>query len=126
MLGFNQPTFVSQPTTPPPGVPIQPEQSGTFFNMAVTFDSRDVAVEPRLADTVVRVEHVYGKKKAREMCCRELLPLLTRIKGSRLERASKGRPYNITIDEHNDDQERQILYKGRVAYIQVLVFSTYD
>ena len=84
-LGFKYPTFTCQATTPPPGVPLQPHQSGTFVNMAVTFDSSDVQVEPRLAGAVVQVEHVYGRKKAREMCCRELLPVLERIRASRTE-----------------------------------------
>ncbi|KAK5130193.1 hypothetical protein LTR08_002402 [Meristemomyces frigidus] len=82
LLGFSLPTFDSRPTMPPPGAPIQ---SGHFVNMAVTFNIKDVALEPRLAGAVVQVEHVYGKKKARELCCRELLRVLEGIKTSRLK-----------------------------------------
>lgn len=82
-LGLSQPTFESHRSLPPPGVELLPGQVGAFISMAVHFNARDVEAEPRLAGTVVKVENVYGKKKARELCCIELLRVLEEIKHSK-------------------------------------------
>lgn len=84
-LGFSPPIWKTRPSMPPPGTVLQPEQSGgAFVCMAVHFSDRDVESEPALAGTVVKVDNVFGKKKARELCCRELLHVLDQIKGKRV------------------------------------------
>ncbi|KAK4543884.1 hypothetical protein LTR36_004658 [Oleoguttula mirabilis] len=85
-LGFSSPVWDSHPSLPPPGAELQPEQmGGSFVSMSVRFCDRDAEAEPRLRGTVAKVDHVFGKKKARELCCRELLHVLEQIRQSRLQ-----------------------------------------
>ena len=79
-LGFFQPEFVARPTDPSE-VSTKPSLNDTFVDMVVNFDPRNVSKEPRLAG--VQVTHVYGKRAARELCCKELLRVLGTIKASR-------------------------------------------
>jgi len=81
-LGFSQPSFDSHPSLPPGGE--FAKSSGAFVDMAANFSAKDVEKDPRLAGPIGKVEHVHGKKTAREMVCRELLPLLEEIKASTL------------------------------------------
>ena len=75
-LGFSQPAFETRPSK-------SFGQPGAFVDMAARFQGRDVQREPRLAGSVGKVERVFGKKQAREMCCRELLRGLEEIRRSR-------------------------------------------
>ena len=70
-LGFTQPAF-----------PIE-QLDGAFVHMWATFNPNDANKEPRLAGEVCRVGPVYGKKTAKEECCRELLRLLDQIEQSK-------------------------------------------
>ncbi|EMC98934.1 hypothetical protein BAUCODRAFT_385575 [Baudoinia panamericana UAMH 10762] len=81
-LGLHQPSFVAH-SSEPPTVITSNENPGAFVSMAAHFAERDVKAEPRLAGPIGKVERVYGKKKAKELCCREVLQLLLDVERSR-------------------------------------------
>lgn len=83
-LGFSQPIYESHPSVPPPGQPLMPhEVNGAFVDMCVRFCERDIKLEPRLAGPIARVQHVHGKKKAKDLCCREAIRVLEQIQRER-------------------------------------------
>ncbi|KAK5121283.1 hypothetical protein LTR85_005449 [Meristemomyces frigidus] len=85
-LGFSPPVWDCRPSMPPPGAQLQPDQTGgVFVSMSVRFNDRDTENEPMLQGTVAKVDNVFGKKKARELCCRELLHVLEQVKRSRIQ-----------------------------------------
>ncbi|KAF2765694.1 hypothetical protein EJ03DRAFT_330773 [Teratosphaeria nubilosa] len=82
-LGFSQPTWDTKPSLPPPGTLARDQSLGGFVDMACVFVAKDVEREPRLAGCIGEVKNVYGRKKAKEMCCLEVLRVLEGIKQSR-------------------------------------------
>lgn len=77
-LGFTQPAFEFQPC-----VHTHQGLEG-FVNVEAYFTEKDVRREPRLKGPVGRIESVYGKKTAKEMCCQEVLRLLEENRESRI------------------------------------------
>ena len=75
-MGFSQPSWEMQPSK-------SFGQPGAFVDLAARFTERDVQREPRLAGSVGKVERVFGKKAAKDACCRELLRVLEDIQRSR-------------------------------------------
>lgn len=68
--------------TEQPAFPTQ-QLEGSFVNMWATFNPNDAKKESILAGEVCRVGPVFGKKAAKEECCRELLKLLDEIERNR-------------------------------------------
>ncbi|KAI7081319.1 hypothetical protein KC356_g9197 [Hortaea werneckii] len=67
-LGFSQQIYESHPSVPPPDQPLMPHKvNGAFIDMCVRFCERDIKLEPRLAAPIARVQHVHGKKKAKDL-----------------------------------------------------------
>lgn len=81
-LGFQQPSFDATPCPPPPSIGRNENLAG-FVNMAAHFRDADVQREPRLAGAQGAVRQVYGRKKAKELCCRELLRVLEEVRRGR-------------------------------------------
>nr|POF17015.1 aldehyde reductase 2 [Quercus suber] len=54
----------------------------SLIDMTVKFHERDVNSDPILGREI-SVKNVYGKKKAKEACCKEILQLLEEVKRSR-------------------------------------------
>nr|POE80007.1 hypothetical protein CFP56_08073 [Quercus suber] len=54
----------------------------SLIDMTVQFHERDIRSDPRLAREIA-VKNVYGKKKAKELCCRDVLRLLDEVKRDR-------------------------------------------
>lgn len=54
-----------------------------YWDVAVTFDGRDVAQIPKLGGRIGEVKHVYGKTKAKEACSQKVVQLLEEIELSR-------------------------------------------
>lgn len=77
-LGFTQPAFEFQPC-----VHTHQGLEG-FVNVEAYFTEEDVRREPRLKGPVGRIESVYSKKTAKEMCCQEVLRLLEENRESRI------------------------------------------
>ncbi|KAH9823759.1 hypothetical protein Tdes44962_MAKER04503, partial [Teratosphaeria destructans] len=83
LLGFTQPAWDTKPSLPPPGTLARDQSLGGFVDMACVFIAKDAEKEPRLAGRIGEVKNVYGRKKAKEMCCLEVLRVLEGIKQSR-------------------------------------------
>lgn len=54
-----------------------------YWDVAATFDSRDVARIPRLGDRIGELKHIYGKAKAKEACSQKVVQLLEEIELSK-------------------------------------------
>ena len=80
-LGFQTPRWHHQKSAAASGVPLVADSA--FVDMALYFHEVDVAVEPGLAGPVGKVERVFGLKRAKEECCKKVLPLLEEIQRSR-------------------------------------------
>jgi hypothetical protein len=81
-LGFTQPSFETHPCVPKT---VRHDQTLTgFIDISARFSEKDVKAEPRLAGALGTVKEVYGKKKAKEECCREVLRVLDAIARDRL------------------------------------------
>ncbi|EME46589.1 hypothetical protein DOTSEDRAFT_125731 [Dothistroma septosporum NZE10] len=70
-LGFTQPAFPTE------------QLEGSFVNMWAIFNPNDARKEPKLTGEVCRIGPIYGKKTAKDECCRELLGLLGEIEQAR-------------------------------------------
>ena len=79
-LGFRQPRWDLQRSSTYSG---EVPATGVLFDMAAHFNEEDVAAEPKLAGSIGKVERIYGKKNAKEECCKKVLPLLKEIQRSR-------------------------------------------
>ncbi|TKA33312.1 hypothetical protein B0A50_00865 [Salinomyces thailandicus] len=84
-LGFSPPIYESRPSSPiPPGQSLHSsEANGAFIDMHVVFSDKDTKSEPALAGQIGRVQRVHGKKKAKELCCREVLRILEQLMNDR-------------------------------------------
>jgi hypothetical protein len=71
-LGFSCPYFK-----------VLPENNSAFVTMYAGFAERDVVKEPRLKEPIGKVEHVFGKKAAKQLCCKEILRVLQQIESER-------------------------------------------
>ena len=82
-LGLTQqPRYDSRPSVPPSAA--ASTEVGAFVNMWAIFHEHDVAREPLLAGSVGEVRNVFGKKNAKEMCCKEVMVVLDRIAKERV------------------------------------------
>ncbi|KAI7179898.1 hypothetical protein D0869_10192 [Hortaea werneckii] len=86
VLGFRSPIYESHPSVPPPGKTLAAhEMSSAFVDMYVRFSDQDVQKESRLAGPLGKVEHVHGRKNAKEQCCREAVRILEEIQRERAQ-----------------------------------------
>ena len=81
-LEFTQPRYDSRPSVPPSTA--ANTDVGAFVNMWACFQEQDVDREPLLAGNVGEVRNVFGKKNAKEMCCKEVMTVLDRIAKGRV------------------------------------------
>ena len=72
-LGLHSPIYHLAPSTVSSG---QAMPTTGFWDIAATFDERDVAAKPKLAGRIGEAKHVYGKQKAKEACYEKVLQLL--------------------------------------------------
>ncbi|GAB1726300.1 hypothetical protein NU195Hw_g4549t1 [Hortaea werneckii] len=84
VLGFRPPIYESHPSVPPPGKPLDAHEiNGVFIDMHLRFSDQDVQKDSRLAGPLGKVEHVHGRKNAKEQCCREAVRILEQIQRER-------------------------------------------
>ncbi|RMZ28622.1 hypothetical protein D0859_07313 [Hortaea werneckii] len=84
VLGFRPPIYESHPSVPPPGKTLDAHEiNGAFVDMHVRFSEQDVQKDPRLAGPLGKVEHIHGRKNAKEQCCREAVRILEQIQRER-------------------------------------------
>lgn len=81
-LGFRPPSYDFDPSTAASG---QAVPTTGYWDVAVTFDNRDVAKESRLAGRIGEVKHIYGKGKAKNACCEKVIQLLESLASGRNE-----------------------------------------
>ncbi|KAK4555822.1 hypothetical protein LTR86_007042 [Recurvomyces mirabilis] len=80
-LGFSQPSYHIEPSASRTGA--FGSNGSPYVDVGATFLSADVRKEPRLGGTLGPHTNVFGKKAAKEKCCREVLDLLKVIKEER-------------------------------------------
>ncbi|RMY37297.1 hypothetical protein D0865_13410 [Hortaea werneckii] len=86
VLGFRSPIYESHPSVPPPGKELDAhEMNSAFVDMYVRFSDQDVQKDSRLAGPLGKVEHVHGRKTAKEQCCREVVRILEEIQRERAQ-----------------------------------------
>ncbi|KAI7241464.1 hypothetical protein KC330_g504 [Hortaea werneckii] len=86
VLGFRPPIYESHPSVPPPGKTLDAhEMNSAFVDMYVRFSDQDVQKDSRLAGPLGKVEHVHGRKTAKEQCCREAVRILEEIQRERAQ-----------------------------------------
>jgi len=86
VLGFRPPIYESHPSVPPPGKTLDAhEMNSAFVDMYVRFSNQDVQKDSRLAGPLGKVEHVHGRKTAKEQCCREAVRILEEIQRERAQ-----------------------------------------
>ncbi|GAB1741056.1 hypothetical protein NU219Hw_g6306t1 [Hortaea werneckii] len=86
VLGFRPPIYESHPSVPPPGKTLDAHEiNGAFIDMYVRFSEQDVQKDSRLAGPLGKVEHVHGRKNAKEQCCREAVRILQQIQRERAQ-----------------------------------------
>ncbi|KAI7008397.1 hypothetical protein KC318_g9884 [Hortaea werneckii] len=86
VLGFRPPIYESHPSVPPPGKALDAhEMNSAFVDMYVRFSDQDVQKDSRLAGPLGKVEHVHGRKNAKEQCCREAVRILEQIQRERAQ-----------------------------------------
>ncbi|KAI7503878.1 hypothetical protein KC367_g1441 [Hortaea werneckii] len=84
VLGFRPPIYESHPSVPPPGKTLDAHEiNGAFVDMHVRFSEQDEQKDPRLAGPLGKVEHIHGRKNAKEQCCREAVRILEQIQRER-------------------------------------------
>ncbi|KAI7216709.1 hypothetical protein KC333_g4679 [Hortaea werneckii] len=86
VLGFRPPIYESHPSVPPPSKALDAhEMNSAFVDMYVRFSDQDVQKDSRLAGPLGKVEHVHGRKTAKEQCCREAVRILEQIQRERAQ-----------------------------------------
>ncbi|KAI7005550.1 hypothetical protein KC355_g8151, partial [Hortaea werneckii] len=86
VLGFRPPIYESHPSVPPRGKTMNAhEMNSAFIDMYVRFSDQDVQKDSRLAGPLGKVEHVHGRKTAKEQCCREAVRILEEIQRERAQ-----------------------------------------
>ncbi|TKA78081.1 hypothetical protein B0A55_03265 [Friedmanniomyces simplex] len=73
LMGFSQPEMRAQPSG-------DGAFGASYVDMAAHFSTLDIQKDPRLAGPIGKVERVFGKKQAKEQCCREVLSFLAELK----------------------------------------------
>lgn len=81
-LGLKSPKWLLSKSTLPSSEPI--DSNITLYDMHAEFDERDTIMEAGLRGRKGEVKHCHGQKKAKEECCRRVVPLLEVIKAKRL------------------------------------------
>ncbi|KAK5730720.1 hypothetical protein LTR15_000658 [Elasticomyces elasticus] len=76
MMGFSQPEMKSQPSC-------NGSYGSSIVDLWAQFSELDVQKEPKLAGRVGMVEKVFGRKQAKEQCCKEVLQFLEELRRSR-------------------------------------------
>lgn len=75
-LGLNTPTYDIHPSTFSSGLG---GVANGYWDIAATFDRRDIIRLPQLAGRIGEVEHVFGKAKAKEACSQKVVQILEEI-----------------------------------------------
>ncbi|KAK5748838.1 hypothetical protein LTS12_021076 [Elasticomyces elasticus] len=76
LMGFSQPEWRSE-------LSANGAYGSSFVDMAAFWGVKDVQAEPRLAGPVGKVEKIFGRKQAKEQCCKEVLQFLEELRRSR-------------------------------------------
>ncbi|KAK5732635.1 hypothetical protein LTR17_010316 [Elasticomyces elasticus] len=75
-MGYSQPQWHSKPSA-------NGSYGPSYVDMAAVWPNKDVLREPRLAGDIGQVTNIFGKKQAKEECCKNVLVFLEELKRSR-------------------------------------------